>query len=364
VYPALSVLQALQQTPRNSGASPDPGLDVLWVGGVGGIEEDLVKRAGVPYEAVSAAGLHGVGLRSLPGNLWQLSRGYGQARQVLRRFRPEVMFFTGGYVAAPVAAAGWRIPSALYVPDIEPALALKFLARFASRIALTTEDSRAYFPGHAGLEVTGYPTRPEMKGWQPAEARRFLGLEADLPTLLVFGGSKGARSINQALLAVVESLLPEMQIVHISGQLDWPEVERLRESRAGSGYIERYHAYPYLHEMGAALSAADLVVSRAGASALGEFPLFGLPAILVPYPYAWRYQKVNADYLARRGAATILADADLPTQLAPQVRQLMGDAARRAAMRQSMQALARPHAAEAIADLLRSLADAKRQGRK
>jgi UDP-N-acetylglucosamine--N-acetylmuramyl-(pentapeptide) pyrophosphoryl-undecaprenol N-acetylglucosamine transferase len=129
-----------------------------------------------------------------------------------------------------------------------------------------------------------------------------LHLDPALPVLLVFGGSKGARSINRALLEALPGLLPEMQVLHISGNLDWPEVEAARSALStgeAAAWAERYHAFPYLHdEMGAALAAADLVVARAGASTLGEFPALGLPAILVPYPHAWRYQKVNADYLA------------------------------------------------------------------
>jgi UDP-N-acetylglucosamine--N-acetylmuramyl-(pentapeptide) pyrophosphoryl-undecaprenol N-acetylglucosamine transferase len=144
VYPALAVLQHLM-------IARPAELQTLWVGSVGGMEADLVKRealAGVQYAAIPAAGVHGVGLRALPGNLWQLGHGLLAAFGLLRKFRPDVLFFTGGYVAVPVALAArlsGRGRSLLYVPDIEPGLALKTLARFANRIALTTEDSRPFF---------------------------------------------------------------------------------------------------------------------------------------------------------------------------------------------------------------------------
>jgi UDP-N-acetylglucosamine--N-acetylmuramyl-(pentapeptide) pyrophosphoryl-undecaprenol N-acetylglucosamine transferase len=190
-----------------------------------------------------------------------------------------------------------------------------------------------------------------------------LGLAAGLPVLLAFGGSKGARSINRALLACLPELLVEMQVVHITGELDWPEVEAARSAMSHSStstvsLIDRYHAFPYLYnEMGAALTVADLVLSRAGASTLGEFPLFGLPAILVPYPHAWRYQQVNAQYLERHGAAQIVQDADLSEQLLPVIRDLISSPAKREKMSQAMTSLARQDAAHTISKLLYSLAD-------
>ncbi len=330
------------------------------------MEAELVKRTGVPFETISAAGVHGVGIKALPGNLWQLGRGYVQASRVLRRFRPDVLFFTGGYLAVPMALAGRKIPTLLYVPDIEPGLALKALARLADRIAVSAEDARNYFPGSRSerLRVSGYPLRPELKAWQKQSACQELALNPEIPTLLVFGGSKGARSINRALLAVLPELLAEMQVVHISGKLDWAEVEAAQNALDPAA-AEHYRPYPYLHteRMGAALAAADLVISRAGASTLGEFPFFGLPAILVPYPYAWRYQKVNAQYLEQRGAAVMVEDADLAVQLLPLVKDLMQDQQRLSAMRSAMRALAHPNAAGSIAEMLRDLAAKHNQER-
>jgi UDP-N-acetylglucosamine--N-acetylmuramyl-(pentapeptide) pyrophosphoryl-undecaprenol N-acetylglucosamine transferase len=360
VYPALAVLQALRRR--------KPDSTVLWVGGERGMETELVQRAGIPFQTIPAAGVHGVGLRALPGNLLRLGRGFWAARRILQDFRPHALFFTGGYVAVPMALAGRfaarpRPASVLYVPDIEPGLALKTLGRFADRIAVTAEASRPYFSRPERISVSGYPTRPELSAWQPEQARHALGLSSALPVLLVFGGSKGARSINRALVAILPQLLPEMQVVHISGALDWPEVEAAQQTLAPA-LAGRYRAFAYLHEeMGAALSAADLVVARAGASALGEFPLFGLPAILAPYPYAWRYQKVNADHLAAHGAAITIADESLGTHLLSAIQALMRNPQRRDAMRQAMRGLARPQAAESIVELLiQSAAAAAGQG--
>ena len=197
MYPALSVLKAL-------------GTDVeavQWVGGEGGMEAELIQRESIPFAAIPAAGVHGVGLRSLPGNALRLVRGTFAARRILNQFKPDVVLFTGGYVAAPMAVAAGKIPMLLYVPDIEPGLALKFLSRFAHTIALTTADSRRYFNPKARTVVTGYPTRPELNGWTPEKGRAHLGLDAQLPSLLIAGGSKGARTINQPVFAQLPALL-------------------------------------------------------------------------------------------------------------------------------------------------------------
>jgi UDP-N-acetylglucosamine--N-acetylmuramyl-(pentapeptide) pyrophosphoryl-undecaprenol N-acetylglucosamine transferase len=320
------------------------------------MEADLVTRSGLPFVAIPAAGVHGVGLRALPGNLARLVRGVAASKRILNEFQPEVILYTGGYVAVPMAvAAGKRIPSLVFVPDLEPGLALKTLARFAHTIALTAEPGRAYFSPRARTVVTGYPVRSDLGSWTRSQARAHLGLPEERPVLLVTGGSKGARSINRAVLAVLPQLLEVADVLHLSGQLDWAEVEA---ARAGlpADLAARYHAQPYLHEMGAALAAADLVVSRAGASSLGEYPLFGLPAVLVPYPFAWRYQKVNADYLVSQGAALLMEDSAMNAQLLPLVQDLLKDPARLGAMRMAMSALSQPGAAQRIAGLVRDLA--------
>ncbi len=360
MYPALAVLQALGSRIESSGEKQE--LATLWVGGVDGMEADLVKRAGVPFRAIPAAGVHGVGLRALPGNLWRLGRGYLAARRVLREFRPQVLLFTGGYVAVPVALAARlnlkkssRPASLVYVPDIEPGLALKTLIRFSDQVAVTNEKAKSYIPGRPSVTVSGYPVRHELKPISKDQGRAVLGLQADLPTLLVLGGSKGARSINRALLAVLPQLLAEMQVIHISGSLDWDEVREAKQ-KLSAGKASRYSAAPYLHEeMGAALSAADLVLSRAGASTLGEYPLFGLPAVLVPYPHAWRYQRTNAAYLIEQGAAQLLPDEDLAGRLLPVVQEIMHDVERRTRMSEAMCALAQPQAADTIARILSEL---------
>jgi UDP-N-acetylglucosamine--N-acetylmuramyl-(pentapeptide) pyrophosphoryl-undecaprenol N-acetylglucosamine transferase len=157
-------------------------------------------------------------------------------------------------------------------------------------------------------------------------------------------------------MSILDQLLPDYQVIHISGQLDWETVKD-HAARLSTDSTNRYRPFPYLHErMGIALAAADLVVSRAGAATLGEFPALGVPAVLVPYPHAWRYQKVNADYLAAAGAALRLDDQDMASQLLPTIQRLLGDRDTLEKMSTASRSLDRPGAAQRVVDLLADLA--------
>ena len=332
-------------------------MQLLWVGATGGMEQRLIAREGIPFQSIPAAGVHGVGLAALPGNILRLVQGVFASQRILRHFRPEVLFFTGGYVAVPMALAGWRIPSLLFVPDIEPGLALRTLARFADCIAVSVSDGAPSFRRKEKVVPTGYPTREDLSRWERGQARQHLHLTDDLPVVLVSGGSRGARSINDFVLAHLKELLEQAQVVHITGELDWPAVQS-QTGRLASTQASRYRAFPYLYEdMGAALAAADLAISRSGASTLGEYPLFGLPAILIPYPFAWRYQKVNAEFLVQHGAALLVENRRISAQLLPAIKDLLGHPDRLASMHAAMLQLAHPKAAAEIGSLLLGLAE-------
>jgi len=351
VYPALAIAEALTHL--------YPEARLSFVGSVGGFERPLVQEAGVPfaaYDEVLAGPLHGVSLARALVSAVKLTLGTLQALWLVGRGRPRSLLLTGGWVGLPVALAAWlwRVPILIFVPDIEPGASIRALRRFARQIALTVPASAAYFPGQQTV-VTGYPLRQQMRAATWEKAVQFFGLDPARKKLLVFGGSRGARALNNALLDILPALLERgVQVIHVTGTLDWPDIHKRRDAMADA---TDYHAYPYLHqEMGLAMAAADLVVSRAGASVLGEFPLFGLPAILVPYPHAWRYQKVNADYLAEQGAALRLDESAMLTSLLPTIESLLFDPQKLAAMRAASAALARPDGSERAASVLAALA--------
>ncbi len=317
------------------------------------MEDALVSRAGLKIESIPAAGVRGKNPLAVLRSLWTLWQGYRHSRQLLNVFRPDVLFVTGGYVCVPVTLAARRagIPALIYLPDIEPGWAIKFLSRFADKVAVTAPEAQQFFK--PGLTVvTGYPVSPEfvsMRRAGKAAARAQLGLSDTLPVLLVFGGSRGARSINIAITDHLTDYLQQCQVVHVTGTLDEAWV-RERQAQLPDELRARYHLSAYLHqEKVAVFVAADLIISRAGASVMGELPAAGLPGILVPYPYAGAHQTRNADYLARHQAAIIIKNADLNEMLKPTVRELLTDQKKLSRMAQASSALARPDAAQRLA---------------
>lgn len=354
IYPALAVVTELKALGIGNEA-------LLWIGTKGEMEETLVPRAGLRLETISGGPIVGVPMVTRAKNAMKLARGYTAASAHLRRFQPDVMFMTGGYVAAPVALATRRrgVPIVIYLPDVEPGSSIRIALPMAQRVACTTDGSRAFVPADK-MVVTGYPVRAEIRAARSLSRENALGmfdLAPGRPTLFVFGGSRGARNINRALMAILPKLLTEAQIIHVSGTLTWPEVEA-NAATLPTGLRDYYRPYPYLHdEMGAAFRAADLVLARAGASMLGECPAFGLPAILVPLTFAWRYQKVNADYLTDHGAAVQLTDETLAEELLPTVRNLLFDREKLAQMATAAAALDKPTATADLAQVILSVVD-------
>jgi UDP-N-acetylglucosamine--N-acetylmuramyl-(pentapeptide) pyrophosphoryl-undecaprenol N-acetylglucosamine transferase len=360
IYPALTAADALQEL----GARRD---DFLWIGTQGEMEEELVPRAGLKLETISGGAIVGVPLHVRLVNGLKLLWSVGKAWRIMRRFRPDVMFMTGGYVAVPATVAAWlrRVPITIYLPDVEPGSSVRFALRFARKIACTMAGSRAFVPEEKMI-VTGYPLRPDLRAatqLSKEEALAQFDLQPDRKTLFVFGGSRGARNINRPLMAILPQLLAQFQVIHVSGTFTWAEVEANAQTLP-EALRAHYRPFAYLHEeMGAAFRAADLVVTRAGASMLGESPAFGLPAILVPaLHWGWLYQKVNADFLTERGAAVQLTDERLPDELLPTIMDLLPDDEKLAQMGAAAKALDVPEASANLARMIMDMAQGAAQG--
>jgi UDP-N-acetylglucosamine--N-acetylmuramyl-(pentapeptide) pyrophosphoryl-undecaprenol N-acetylglucosamine transferase len=199
-----------------------PKDDILWIGTQGEIEESLVPKNGLRLETIVGGAVVGVPWRERLVNITKLAWSLGKASSIIGRFKPDVLFMTGGYVNAPVATAAWlrRVPSVIYLPDIEPGMSIRELSRFAKRVACTAETSISFFKPGKGI-VTGYPVRRSLraaKALTKDEALAQFNLKRERPTLFVFGGSRGARSINRALLGGLPKLLDQIQVIHVSGR--------------------------------------------------------------------------------------------------------------------------------------------------
>jgi UDP-N-acetylglucosamine--N-acetylmuramyl-(pentapeptide) pyrophosphoryl-undecaprenol N-acetylglucosamine transferase len=355
VYPALAVAEAIH--------THDATIALRYVGSQG-MERGLITRSAAPdlftsYDDVQSGPLNGVSMLRRVQSVIKIGVGTLQALRLVRRYRPQALLITGGWATFPVAVACrlLGVPVAIFLPDIEPGVTIKGLSRLAKVIYATSVESQTYFPKMPGKVIeTGYPLRAQVLNATRAAGIAHFNLDPDRRTLLVFGGSRGARSLNLALATILPTLIRQgLQVIHIAGETDWSDVQ-VRQAALSVDERSRYQVFPYLHEdMGLALAAADLTVSRAGASALGEFPQFGIAAILVPYPFAWRYQKVNADWLAARGAAIRLNDEDLADKLLPTIQALLTDSVRLDSMRKQSAALAKPDSARIIAEKLITL---------
>jgi UDP-N-acetylglucosamine--N-acetylmuramyl-(pentapeptide) pyrophosphoryl-undecaprenol N-acetylglucosamine transferase len=341
-YPSLTVGEQLRRR----------GADLLYYGSEHGPERELAEDAGILYRSIPASQVRGGPKRILLGSLDML-RGRRVALTTLRADRPAALFATGGYAAAPVgwAAPRARVPLLVFLPDVAPGWAVRFLARYATRVACSVEASMRSLPA-AKTVVTGYPVRGQFSAATRAEGVARFGLDASLPTVLVTGGSLGAHRINAAIAAALPRLLPHAQVIHVTGRDDagWLENER---TELPEPLRDRYHVYAYTEHMAWAMAAADIAVTRAGASTLGELPIAGLPAIVVPAGFS--DQSFNARYLAERGAALIVGNDDLD-RLETELLRLLGDTGTRRAMADAMGALARPDAAADLATLMEEIA--------
>jgi UDP-N-acetylglucosamine--N-acetylmuramyl-(pentapeptide) pyrophosphoryl-undecaprenol N-acetylglucosamine transferase len=355
VYPALSIASALERS-----LPPSERLEVLYVGSASRAEREIITHAGIQMRSVQAAPMRGRMPWEMAANALKIGAGVAQARNFMRDFRPQAVLSTGGYVSVPVALAARATgnPLVVYLPDLYPGWAVRATARLAQRVAVTAKESLRRLPGAKSV-VTGYPVRPEFWEADRAGGRKRLGLDDEEKVLFIIGASQGARSINQAIAAELQALLELCEVVHVSGQADEPWLAEIRNALPDK-LRPRYHLFGYLHEETPwAMAAADLAVCRSGASTLGELPAVGLPAVLIPYPYAGGHQRVNARYLERNGAAVILDDDHL-NGLLPLVGQLLHDEKRLQALRKASGRLARPDAARQIAHILLDLAGVKR----
>ncbi|MEP7075540.1 MAG: undecaprenyldiphospho-muramoylpentapeptide beta-N-acetylglucosaminyltransferase [Acidobacteriota bacterium] len=341
IYPGIAVANEIMRR--------DPASEVLFVGTSRGLETRIVPENGFQLSLIHSAGLKSVGLGGQMKGLAILPRSFVEARRLLREFRPDVVVGAGGYVSGPVLmmASVMRIPTLVMDSNALPGFTNRRLAMFVKRAALTFDEALPYF-GNKGV-VTGNPVRKEFFDVPP----RTLG---EQPSILIFGGSQGARAINEAMiegLAELSEWKNKMSITHQTGEADF---EHVRQAYRDAGW-ESVDVRPYISNMVDSFASADLVVCRAGATTCAELAAAGKPAIMVPLPTAADdHQRKNAEALRRAGSAKMILQKDLTGKaLAQEISDLIGSPEVILEMGIAARKLGRKNADEATVNIIEEL---------
>ncbi len=339
VIPALAIAQQLKK---------QFGAEILFIGTARGIETRLVPQAGFPLELIQVGALNNVSLMTRVKTMFDLPRAIAACSRMLSEFDPEVVIGVGGYASGPamVAAIRRRLPTLAFEPNVVPGFANRMIARWVSAAAVHFEETCQYFPH---CTVTGVPVRAAFFS---------IAAKTDGPlTLLVFGGSQGARAINQAMVESLPGLrekIPGIHIIHQTGQRDYDHALAAYQRVGIAGEVHKF-----IDDMPATFARADLLVCRSGASTVGEITAAGKPAIFVPFPAAADdHQNVNARALERAGAAVVVEENKLAAPyLVDTIAALIGDIRRLQGMSEAARSLAHPKAVEEIAEMVRKLAN-------
>ncbi|HEY3294589.1 MAG TPA: undecaprenyldiphospho-muramoylpentapeptide beta-N-acetylglucosaminyltransferase [bacterium] len=351
VFPALAIKQAIvRKTPQ---------AQVIFAGTASGLEAKVMPREG---ETLKTFWISGFSRRHVLQNLLlplKLAVSFSQSLKLLLSFRPQVVIGTGGYVMGPVlwTAQKLGIPTVLQEQNSHPGWTTRALAPKAGMVCLGFEEAKARL-GSARMEFTGNPLRLSFREEDSREARQRWTLDPSRRTVLVFGGSAGARSINQAIAGALENLTAVFNVIWQTGRLGVPESanQHLIEAANHSGNLK---VLEFIDDMPGAYAVSDLAICRAGAMTLAELAMTGVPAVLIPYPFATDdHQTANAKAVETRGAALLIKDADLTSQnVFSAVQHCMSSEEVLSSMSIKMKSLAHPEAASRIADIALSLTE-------
>jgi UDP-N-acetylglucosamine--N-acetylmuramyl-(pentapeptide) pyrophosphoryl-undecaprenol N-acetylglucosamine transferase len=347
IYPALAI--GREVTAR------EPGSSLLYIGTSRGLESKIVPQQGVAFEEITITGFR----RSLSWEnvrtVMRFLQGVRRSKQLLKKFKPDVVVGTGGYVCGPVVYAASRlgIPTIIHEQNVIPGLTNKFLSRYVDGVAVSFAESVPYFNRCADVVHAGNPCATTVLNANRNNGFTSLGLTPDTPFVLVVGGSGGAKALNEAMIELMP-LLPkqsDMHFVFVTGERFYEDAEA-QIKRMMPAMKNRVHVLPYIHNMPEVLAAAALFIGRAGASFLAEITALGIPSILIPSPNVTNnHQEANARSLADAGAAVMILERNLTGSLLfSHINAIMGNTARRGSMAIASRGLGMPNAAAAIYD--------------
>jgi UDP-N-acetylglucosamine--N-acetylmuramyl-(pentapeptide) pyrophosphoryl-undecaprenol N-acetylglucosamine transferase len=357
VLPAVAVVEELRRR--------ELPIELLWIGGLTGVEREIAVANNIPFVAIQTGKLRRYLAIETFTDMLRIPIGMGQAYRALRRFRPDVIFGTGGAVSFPTVFAGARLaPILTHEQTAQIGVSNRMASRFADVFAVAFEETATLARGrHGHVVVTGNPVRSSiLNGSREAGLHRY-GFSADLPVLYVTGGARGASPLNSRVEALLPELLDHVQVLHQAGPASAnDDVRRLRELRATwPGETQRrYHVEEFIRdEIADVYAMASVVLARAGAGTVSELARVGLPSILIPLPGTWGdEQRKNAALLGNVGAAVVIDQRDAtPERLRDEIVSLAGSPDRLRSMRDGARTIGDPNAAANLVNELLKLAD-------
>jgi UDP-N-acetylglucosamine--N-acetylmuramyl-(pentapeptide) pyrophosphoryl-undecaprenol N-acetylglucosamine transferase len=343
IYPGIAVAKEVMRRDAKS--------EVMFVGTERGLESRLVPQAGFDLAFIESSGLKNVGMAARLRGLMVLPKSFFAARRLIRTFQPDIVVGAGGYVSGPVllSAALMRVRTLVMESNALPGFTNRRLARFVDRAAVTFEAALPYFHGKG--VVTGNPVRREFFDIPPRarDATRF--------SLLVFGGSQGARAINEAMVAALPGLETHRDVLRIKHQTGEADFEKVQAGYTDAGWGENADVRRYIDDMVKEFAAADLIVCRAGATTSAELVAAGKAAIMIPFPQAADdHQRKNAEALQAAGAARMILQPELTgSRLAEEIGTLIKEPNHLTQMEEASRKLARGDAAATAVDLMEEL---------
>ncbi|HHX23425.1 MAG TPA: undecaprenyldiphospho-muramoylpentapeptide beta-N-acetylglucosaminyltransferase [Thermoanaerobacterales bacterium] len=353
IYPAIAIANGLKQEFPNS--------DILFIGTNRGLEKDLVTKAGYPLKTIRVKGFQRKLSFDTFISLKELAAGAWDSIKLIRKEKPDIVIGTGGYVAGPIIffSALMGIPSIIHEQNVSPGVTNRILSRFVDKIAISFPDSMKHFPKNKTI-LSGNPVRKEIASGIKEQALKKYGLSSDLPVVLCFGGSQGAKRINEAFLHVIEAVKDKkkFQVIHITGKNHYEKTKNIMSNKGidpdRSGHII---VRPYIYDMQDVYAAADLVISRAGALSVSELNICGKPAILIPLPTAAnQHQDYNAKFMENNGAGVVIFEKDLSGEyLLRKIEEIIFDKERLYEMGKASKSLAVTDAVEKIVDEIKKM---------
>jgi UDP-N-acetylglucosamine--N-acetylmuramyl-(pentapeptide) pyrophosphoryl-undecaprenol N-acetylglucosamine transferase len=349
IYPALALIREIQKKDEN--------VEFLYIGTEKGLESKLVPRENIPFKSIHITGFKRKISFENVKTILRFLKGVRDSKKMLKEFKPDVVIGTGGYVCGPVvyAAAKMGIPTIVHEQNSVPGLTNKFLSRYVDKIAICFEEAREFFPDQK-VVLTGNPRASEVLGQDGIKGRLSAGLKLKIPTVLIFGGSRGARPINEAVVKSLTELSGKpYQVLYVTGDVHFEDVQKEVEL---VGNPENVIIKPFIHNMPEVLSGVDLTVARAGATTLAELTSLGIPSILIPSPYVTdNHQEKNARALSENGAARLLLEKDLTgPKLVESIDHILSNEEKLADMKKAAKKLGIPDSAQRLYRLMEELA--------